>query len=108
MRTVAVLDFIRVVISCRGTFWGEQGFFRVERGVNALQIESGDCWYVFQKRFSRRDCRLSVELDVDYNDDVTVLRGNSVVRTISKRVSLAVDMLWTLYDVIIRVLELSC
>ena len=27
-----------------GTFWGEQGFFRVERGVDALQIESGDCW----------------------------------------------------------------
>lgn len=28
-----------------GAYWGELGFFRVERGVNALQIESGDCWY---------------------------------------------------------------
>ena len=28
-----------------GTFWGEAGFFRVERGVDALQIETGDCWY---------------------------------------------------------------
>jgi len=23
---------------------GELGFFKVERGTNALQIESGDCW----------------------------------------------------------------
>ncbi|KAF8056242.1 cpz-1 [Scenedesmus sp. PABB004] len=28
-----------------GSYWGELGFFKVERGVNALQIESGDCWY---------------------------------------------------------------
>lgn len=28
-----------------GTYWGELGFFRIERGVNALQIEAGDCWY---------------------------------------------------------------
>ncbi|KAG2496883.1 hypothetical protein HYH03_005282 [Edaphochlamys debaryana] len=28
-----------------GTYWGERGFFRVERGANAIQIESGDCWY---------------------------------------------------------------
>lgn len=28
-----------------GTYWGELGFFKLERGVNALQIESGDCWY---------------------------------------------------------------
>jgi len=28
-----------------GSFWGEAGFFRVERGVDALQIETGDCWY---------------------------------------------------------------
>jgi C1A family cysteine protease len=27
-----------------GTYWGELGFFRVQRGVNALQLESGDCW----------------------------------------------------------------
>ena len=28
-----------------GTFWGELAFFKLERGVNSLQIESGDCWY---------------------------------------------------------------
>lgn len=28
-----------------GTFWGGVGFFKLERGVDALQIESGDCWY---------------------------------------------------------------
>lgn len=31
-----------------GSYWGELGFFRVERGAGgagALQIESGDCWY---------------------------------------------------------------
>eukprot|EP00884_Botryococcus_braunii_P007130 jgi/Botrbrau1/16418/Bobra.0142s0017.1 len=28
-----------------GTFWGELGFFRIERGVNALFLENGDCWY---------------------------------------------------------------
>ena len=28
-----------------GTFWGELGFFKLEMGVNTLQIESGDCWY---------------------------------------------------------------
>lgn len=27
-----------------GTYWGELGFFRLERGTDALQIESGDCW----------------------------------------------------------------
>eukprot|EP00878_Enallax_costatus_P008894 GHUV01009298.1.p1 GENE.GHUV01009298.1~~GHUV01009298.1.p1 ORF type:complete len:326 (+),score=125.81 GHUV01009298.1:668-1645(+) len=28
-----------------GTYWGELGFFKLQRGANALQIESGDCWY---------------------------------------------------------------
>ncbi|KAI8476356.1 MAG: hypothetical protein J3K34DRAFT_256855 [Monoraphidium minutum] len=31
-----------------GTYWGELGFFKVQRGAGgngALQIESGDCWY---------------------------------------------------------------
>ena len=28
-----------------GTFWGELGCFKLEMGVNTLQIESGDCWY---------------------------------------------------------------
>jgi hypothetical protein len=30
-----------------GTYWGELGFFKVQRGApggGALQIESGDCW----------------------------------------------------------------
>ncbi|KXZ51467.1 hypothetical protein GPECTOR_12g430 [Gonium pectorale] len=27
-----------------GTYWSEMGFFRVERGANAMQIENGDCW----------------------------------------------------------------
>lgn len=38
------LDFW-VVRNSWGTFWGELGFFRVQRGVNALFIEDGDCWY---------------------------------------------------------------
>ncbi len=35
-------------LSCKyvaGTFWGELGFFKLEKGINTLQIESGDCWY---------------------------------------------------------------
>jgi len=33
-----------------GTYWGELGFFKLERGANALQIEggedgTGDCWW---------------------------------------------------------------
>jgi hypothetical protein len=27
-----------------GSYWGSLGFFKLQRGVNALQIESGDCW----------------------------------------------------------------
>ena len=38
------LDFW-IVRNSWGTFWGELGFFRVQRGVNALFIEDGDCWY---------------------------------------------------------------
>ena len=30
----------------RGNYWGELGYFRIERGINALQLEAGDCWYV--------------------------------------------------------------
>jgi C1A family cysteine protease len=29
-----------------GSYWGSLGFFKLQRGVNALQIESGDCWCV--------------------------------------------------------------
>ncbi|KAF6262627.1 hypothetical protein COO60DRAFT_1699190 [Scenedesmus sp. NREL 46B-D3] len=28
-----------------GSYWGSLGFFKLQRGANALQIESGDCWY---------------------------------------------------------------
>lgn len=28
-----------------GTYWGTLGFFKLERGTNALQIEAGDCWW---------------------------------------------------------------
>jgi hypothetical protein len=28
-----------------GTFWGDLGFFKAERGVNAFQLEAGDCWW---------------------------------------------------------------
>ena len=27
-----------------GTFWGEMGFFKLERSKDALFIENGDCW----------------------------------------------------------------
>lgn len=27
-----------------GTYFGELGFLRLERGVNALLLENGDCW----------------------------------------------------------------
>ncbi len=27
-----------------GTFWGDMGFFKLERGKDALFIENGDCW----------------------------------------------------------------
>ena len=28
-----------------GSYWGTNSFFLIERGVNALQLEAGDCWY---------------------------------------------------------------
>ena len=27
-----------------GSFWGELGFFRLQRGVNSFWLENGDCW----------------------------------------------------------------
>ena len=35
----------QLVDTLAGTFWGELGFFKLEKGINTLQIESGDCWY---------------------------------------------------------------
>lgn len=29
-----------------GTYWGELGFFKLQRGINALNLEAGDCWCV--------------------------------------------------------------
>lgn len=34
-----------VIRNSWGTYWGRLGFFLLERGTNALQIESGDCWW---------------------------------------------------------------
>ncbi|EFN53799.1 hypothetical protein CHLNCDRAFT_136485 [Chlorella variabilis] len=34
-----------VIRNSWGTYWGEMGFFKMQRGVNALQLEAGDCWY---------------------------------------------------------------
>ena len=28
-----------------GTYWGNLGFFKVERGINAIKMEEHDCWY---------------------------------------------------------------
>jgi hypothetical protein len=45
-----------------GTYWGELGFFRVQRGVNMLQIESGDCWYA-EPEYSLEDAVLDGDME---------------------------------------------
>ncbi|KDD75147.1 papain family cysteine protease [Helicosporidium sp. ATCC 50920] len=40
-----------------GTYWGQLGFFKLERGVNALQIEAGDCWYATVSWKDEQDVR---------------------------------------------------
>lgn len=40
-----------------GTYWGDLGFFKVQRGVNALQIEAGDCWYATVSWQDEKDVR---------------------------------------------------
>ena len=39
--TLAVLAQVR---NSWGTFFGHMGFFKLERGKDALYIENGDCW----------------------------------------------------------------
>ncbi|GAB4814766.1 hypothetical protein N2152v2_001812 [Parachlorella kessleri] len=40
-----------------GTYWGELGFMKIQRGVNALQLEAGDCWYVIPSWQDEQDVR---------------------------------------------------
>jgi cathepsin X len=28
-----------------GTYWGELGFFKIQRGENFMMLEACDCWY---------------------------------------------------------------
>lgn len=47
----------RLVRNSWGTFWGTLGFFKLQRGVNALQIEAGDCWYAVPTWQDEQDVR---------------------------------------------------
>jgi hypothetical protein len=40
-----------------GTIWGEEGFFKIERGVNALNIESHCGWATVADAFPLRDSK---------------------------------------------------
>lgn len=40
-----------------GTYWGQLGFFKLERGTNALQIEAGDCWWAVPTWKDEKDVR---------------------------------------------------
>lgn len=45
-----------------GTFWGNMGFFKLERGVNSLQIEAGDCWWAVPTWQDEQDVRAGVKV----------------------------------------------
>lgn len=57
-----------------GTYWGELGFFRLERGKNALQIESGDCW-----------CALSLRTDCITRPEVCHIEVNDTCFSLTAR-----------------------
>lgn len=40
-----------------GTYFGDLGFFKLQRGVNSLQIEAGDCWYATVSWKDEQDVR---------------------------------------------------
>ncbi|KAK2076052.1 hypothetical protein QBZ16_001388 [Prototheca wickerhamii] len=46
-----------VVRNSWGTYFGNLGFFKLERGVNSLQIESGDCWFATVSWKDEQDIR---------------------------------------------------
>lgn len=45
-----------------GTYWGDLGFFKLQRGVNAMQIEAGDCWYAAPTWQDEQDVRSGKKL----------------------------------------------
>lgn len=52
-----------------GTYWGELGFFRLERGTNALHIEEADCWCIHIHRIF---CPCALDLPSRVEDDDAV------------------------------------
>ncbi|KAK9814553.1 hypothetical protein WJX72_007790 [[Myrmecia] bisecta] len=44
-----------------GTFWGELGFFKLERGANSMFVEDGDCWFA-EPEFSMEEAVVEGEL----------------------------------------------
>lgn len=46
-----------VIRNSWGTYWGNLGFFKLERGNNALQIEAGDCWWAVPTWQDEQDVR---------------------------------------------------